>query len=69
MFCQVPVHPFGFTTVSVDAVSLLSTLSSVSGLKFMDEGKPLRIWTATGLVTTGSSMMMSGNWFVMDAGC
>ena len=69
MTFQVPVHPFGFATVPVDVVSSLSMVSSVCRPKFMDEGKPLCIWTATGLVTTGSALMMSGNRFVMDAGC
>ena len=29
------------------------------------EGKPLHIWTVTGLVVTGSALVMSENWFVM----
>ena len=52
MFCQVPVHPFGFATVHVDAVSSLSMVSSESGPKLLDEGKPLHIWTATRLAVT-----------------
>ena len=64
-FFQVPVHPFGFATVPVDAISSVSWGSSVSGPKFLYEGKPLHIWTATGLAVTWYSMLMSGNWFVM----
>ena len=68
-FTQVPVDPFGFTTVPAEAVSLVYLGPSVSRPKFLYEGKPLHIWTATGLAVTWSSMLMSGNWFVMDAGC
>ena len=49
---QVPVHPFGFATVPVDAVSSVSLVSLVSGPKFIWRGKPLHIWTATGLAVT-----------------
>ena len=64
-YFKVPVHPFGFAKVPVDVVSSLSMVSSVCRPKFMDEGKPLHIWTVTGLVVTRSVLMMLGNWFVI----
>ena len=44
-YFKVPVHPFGFATVPVHVVSSLSMVSSVCRPKFMDEEKPLHIWT------------------------
>ena len=66
MWSQVPVHPFGFATAPVDAVSSVSLVSSVCWPNVhMFEGKPLHIWTATGLAVTSTSLLISGNWFVM----
>ena len=65
LYFKVPVHPFEFATVPVDAVSSCSMVSSVCRANFMDEGKPLHIWTATGLVVIITWMVMSENQFVM----
>ena len=56
---------------SLDMVSSLSMVSWVCRANFMDEWeKPLRIWTVTGLVVTGtalSDVRKPGLWWMQDA--
>ena len=57
MISQVPVHPYGFSTVPVDEVFLVTSISWVSSaalwwFNVYGEETPLHIRTATGLAVT-----------------